>query len=48
MNDKELADAGLNLSQTHVDFMVGSADMSIDGIREDGSKVPVFRNGDWA
>ncbi|WP_422699106.1 aminopeptidase [Enterococcus durans] len=48
MTDEELAEAGLNRSQTHVDFMVGSDKMNIDGIREDGSNVPVFRNGNWA
>lgn len=48
MTKDELAAAGLNSSQTHVDFMVGSAQMTIDGIRKDGSKVPIFRNGDWA
>lgn len=48
MTDEELVQAGLNRSQTHVDFMVGSDQMNIDGIREDGSTVPVFRNGDWA
>lgn len=48
MSDDELAEAGLNRSQTHVDFMVGSDKMDIDGIREDGSTVPIFRNGDWA
>lgn len=48
MTDDELAAAGLNRSQTHVDFMVGSDQMDIDGIREDGSRVPIFRNGDWA
>lgn len=48
MTKDELATAGLNSSQTHVDFMVGSAQMTIDGIRKDGSKVPIFRNGDWA
>ncbi len=48
MSDEELIEAGLNRSQTHVDFMVGSDKMNIDGIREDGSTVPVFRNGDWA
>lgn len=48
MSEEELNQAGLNSSQTHVDFMVGSAEMSIDGIREDGSLVPIFRNGDWA
>lgn len=48
MSEEELRAAGLNRSQTHVDFMVGSAQMDIDGIKKDGSIVPVFRNGDWA
>ncbi|WP_086350456.1 aminopeptidase [Candidatus Enterococcus clewellii] len=48
MSEEELVAAGLNRSQTHVDFMVGSAQMNIDGIKKDGTKVPVFRNGDWA
>lgn len=48
MSEEELAAAGLNRSQTHVDFMVGSDKMNIDGIKEDGTIVPVFRNGDWA
>lgn len=48
MSDQELKDHGLNLSQTHVDFMIGSDQMSIDGIKKDGTVIPVFRNGDWA
>ena len=48
MSEEELAEAGLNRSQTHVDFLVGSDKMNIDGIKEDGTIVPVFRNGDWA
>ncbi len=48
MSEEKLVAAGLNRSQTHVDFMVGSAEMNIDGIRKDGSRVPIFRNGDWA
>ena len=48
MSEEELAEAGLNRSQTHVDFMVGSDKMNIDGIKEDGTIVPFFRNGDWA
>jgi len=35
-------------SAAHVDFMVGSNQMDIDGIKEDGTRVPVFRNGTWA
>lgn len=48
MSEEELAKTGLNFSQTHVDFMIGSDKMSIDGIREDRSTVPISRNGDWA
>ncbi|MDR2834000.1 MAG: aminopeptidase [Streptococcaceae bacterium] len=48
MSEEELIAAGLNRSNVHVDFMVGSPEMNIDGIREDGTRVPIFRNGDWA
>lgn len=48
MSQEELEEAGLNLSTTHVDFMIGSDKMDIDGIRADGTRVPLFRNGDWA
>lgn len=48
MSREELNEAGLNESNTHVDFMIGSDQMDIDGIKEDGSTVPVFRNGTWA
>ncbi len=39
---------GINDSMVHVDFMIGTADMSIDAITRDGKTVPVFRNGNWA
>lgn len=48
MTSEELAENGLNESITHVDFMVGSAEMDIDGITEDGTAEPIFRKGDWA
>ena len=48
MSEDQLKAKGINFSQAHVDFMVGSADMNIDGIKKDGTIVPVFRNGDWA
>lgn len=48
MNREELEANGLNQSITHVDFMIGSAEMNIDGITEDGTVEPVFRNGNWA
>lgn len=39
---------GINDSFIHVDFMVGSEDLNIDGYTRDGKKVEVFKNGDWA
>ncbi|WP_449539613.1 aminopeptidase [Ferdinandcohnia sp. Marseille-Q9671] len=48
MSREELVEKGANSSITHVDFMVGSAEMDIDGITEDGTTEPVFRNGNWA
>lgn len=48
MTEEELKAAGLNRSDVHVDFMIGSEHMDIDGIREDGTVVPIFRQGDWA
>ena len=48
MTRKELSANGANESLTHVDFMIGSSEMNIDGITEDGQREPVFRNGNWA
>ncbi len=45
---ESLASRGWNISDVHVDFMIGSSDMMIDGITQDNHSVPVFRNGDWA
>ncbi|MGD7046279.1 aminopeptidase [Jeotgalibacillus proteolyticus] len=48
MNDLEREVHGLNDSVVHEDFMIGSADMEIDGIHFDGRVEPVFRKGNWA
>lgn len=48
MSREELAQNGLNESITHVDFMIGSDKMDIDGIQQDGTIEPIFRNGNWA
>lgn len=48
MSKEDLAKNGANSSITHVDFMVGSAEMDIDGITADGTVEPLFRNGSWA
>ena len=48
MSKEELKAAGLNDSNTHVDFMVGTADLSIIGTTKDGREIPVFVNGNFA
>jgi aminopeptidase len=37
----------VNESGTHVDFMVGSPELEVDGVTKDGERVPVLRGGDW-
>lgn len=48
MSVEEAKAHGVNDSMIHVDFMIGSDDLAIDGIRPDGSATPIFRNGTWA
>ena len=48
MSEEERVAWGLNKSITHVDFMIGTADLSIDGYTADGRCIPVFRNGNFA
>jgi aminopeptidase len=48
-SDKEaVIEAGGNSSNIHVDWMIGSAELDIDGISEDGDRTPVMRGGEWA
>ena len=48
MSDEEKDKAGCNQSNTHVDFMFGTADLDIVGILPDGSEIQVFKNGNWS
>ena len=48
MTKDELKARGLNDSITHVDFMVGTPDLSIVGTTHDGREIPVFVNGNFA
>ena len=48
MTDEEFAAEGGNKSLVHTDFMIGSAEMDIDGITEDGTHEPIMRQGEWA
>ena len=44
----ELIAMGLNDSMIHVDFMIGSDTLDIDGITPDGQRIPIFRHGLWS
>ena len=45
---EKIAEAGGNSSNIHVDWMIGSGEMDIDGISKDGTRTPVMRKGEWA
>ena len=48
LSEDERKARGLNASLTHVDFMVGTADLDIWGRTRDGQEVPVFQKGNFA
>lgn len=45
MSKEELKAHGINDSLTHVDFMIGTKDLSITATLSDGSTTPIFKNG---
>ena len=48
MSDEEFMTAGGNVSLIHIDFMIGSGEMNIDGITEEGTAEPIMQSGEWA
>jgi aminopeptidase len=44
----ELAALGANSSLVHVDWMIGSGELDVDGILPDGTAEPLMRKGEWA
>ncbi len=46
-SEEENRKLGMNNSLIHVDFMVGSKDVTVTGIKEDGTEVVLLKNGDW-
>ncbi|MDQ6436055.1 aminopeptidase [Mesorhizobium sp. LHD-90] len=44
---EQIAAQGGNKSLIHIDWMIGSDKIDIDGVRADGSKAPVMRKGEW-
>ena len=48
LSPDEIAAQGGNSSLIHIDWMIGSGDVDIDGVKADGSRVAVMRKGEWA
>jgi aminopeptidase len=48
LNADEIAAKGGNKSLIHIDWMIGSDKIDIDGVHADGRRTPVFRKGEWA
>ena len=48
LSKEEIASKGGNSSMIHIDWMIGSNKIDIDGVFKDGTKVPIFRQGNWA
>jgi len=48
LTPEQIAAQGGNKSFIHIDWMIGSDKLDIDGVHADGRRVPVFRNGEWA
>ncbi|MBZ5557133.1 MAG: aminopeptidase [Acidobacteriia bacterium] len=47
MDDEAFARAGGNRSATHVDFMIGSGELDVEGVLPDGRAEPLMRRGEW-
>ncbi len=47
LDEKHLFKEGINVSKTHVDFMIGTDDLSIIGVTKSGKQVPIFTNGNF-
>jgi aminopeptidase len=48
LTPEQIAAQGGNSSLIHIDWMIGSDKIDIDGLYADGRRVPVFRKGEWA
>ncbi len=48
LSDEDFAARGGNVSNIHVDFMIGSDHIDVDGVLAGGAREPVMRSGDWA
>lgn len=46
-NEEQLLECGINVSKSHVDFMIGTSDLNILGTTESGEIIPIFTNGEF-
>jgi aminopeptidase len=44
----EIIKRGGNSSMIHIDWMIGSEEINVDGMNSNGASIPIFRNGEWA
>ena len=48
LSPEQIAEQGGNKSMIHIDWMIGSDKIDIDGLDANGARTPVFRKGEWA
>ena len=48
LSPEQIAAQGGNKSMIHIDWMIGSDKIDIDGLDANGARTPVFRKGEWA
>jgi aminopeptidase len=48
LSPQQIAAQGGNSSIIHVDWMIGSGQIDVDGLTADGNRTPVMRKGEWA
>ncbi len=47
LSKEEITKRGGNSSMIHIDWMIGSNEINVDGIDQNGNSIPVFRKGEW-
>ena len=48
LSKKDVQNRGGNSSIIHIDWMIGSNEIDVDGVLQNGKNIPVFRKGEWA
>lgn len=46
-DEAALAARGANTSMIHIDWMIGSGEIDVDGLDAQGGRVPLMRKGEW-